>query len=77
MEFNNFEELSAYVKKISEESFAVYYLKDCRTVENANKRVAADQKPYPKKFKYSFAKYACKHFGGRKSQSTGVRPNQR
>lgn len=73
--FASWEEFSTFFKAWKSENNVSYCVDISRTVQQANKLLK--KKPYHAKFKYSYIRFVCKHYGQHKSKSSGVRPNQR
>ena len=59
-EFDSFMRFKTFLDQYSKENNIVYCIADSRTAQYSNKRLPKDSKPFPTKFKYSYAKYACK-----------------
>lgn len=79
-EFLTFDELQKAIQTYEKETNTVLKIVDCRTVNAANKRLQLstnDIQSYDDKFKYSYIKYACKHYGDYQARGKGTRPNQR
>lgn len=73
--YPSFKALEAAVEKFSQETNSVYTVYNSRLIEKENLRRPAD-KQLPSCLKYKHIKFACKHYGMRKSKSRGLRPNQ-
>lgn len=74
--YSSFKALEAAVDKFSKETNSVYIVNHSRTVELENK-ARPPSKQIPLCLKYKNIKYACKHYGKTRSNSRGLRPNQR
>ena len=59
-EFDSFISFKTFLDQYSKENNTVYCIADSRTAQYSNKRLPKDSKPFPTKFKYSYAKYVCK-----------------
>ena len=70
-EFDSFISFKTFLDdQYSKEINTVYCIADSRTAQYSNKRLPKDSKPFPTKFKYSYAKYVCKHFGKQKKSES-------
>lgn len=74
--YPSFKALEAAVEKFSQDTNSVYTVYNSRLVEKENLKRPPD-KQLPLCLKYKHIKFACKHYGMRKSKSRGLRPNQR
>ena len=74
--FPSFKALEAAIEKFSQETNSVYTVYNSRLIDKENLRRPID-KQLPSCLKYKHIKFACKHYGMRKSKSRGLRPNQR
>lgn len=73
--YPSFKALEAAVEKFSHETNSVYTVYNSRLIEKENLKRPSD-KQLPACLKYKHIKFACKHYGMRKSKSRGLRPNQ-
>ncbi|XP_034233726.1 uncharacterized protein LOC117640878 [Thrips palmi] len=73
--YPSFKALEAAIERFSLDTNSVYTVYNSRLVEKENLKRPAD-KQLPLCLKYKHIKFACKHYGMRKSKSRGLRPNQ-
>lgn len=73
--YPSFKALEAAIEKFSQETNSVYTVYNSRLIDKENLRRPTD-KQLPACLKYKHIKFACKHYGIRKSKSRGLRPNQ-
>lgn len=74
--YSSFKDLEAAIDKFSQDTNSVYIVNHSRSVELENK-VRPSTKQIPKHLKYKNIRFACKHYGKTRSNSRGLRPNQR
>lgn len=73
--YPSFKALEAAIDKYSQDTNSVYTVYNSRLIDKENLKRPPD-KQLPACLKYKHIKYACKHYGMRKSKSRGLRPNQ-
>lgn len=73
--YPSFKALEAAIERFSLDTNSVYTVYNSRLIEKENLKRPTD-KQLPMCLKYKHIKYACKHYGMRKSKSRGLRPNQ-
>ena len=54
-EFDSFMRFKTFLDQYSKENNTVYCIADSRTAQYSTKRLPKDSKPFPTKFKYSYA----------------------
>jgi len=69
--------VSDFFDKWMNENHYQFYRHSSRTVNQANRLLAQGRPKYPDKLRYSYVRFACKHYGTYRSSTTGTRPNQR
>ena len=74
--FPDLKSLQDALKRYEERNNVVFIKQDSRRVEVANKRIKKPSERYPTSAEFATIHFACKHFGRRKTTSTGLRPNQ-
>lgn len=74
--YPSFKALEAAIEKFSQDTNSVYTVYNSRLIDKENLKRPLE-KQIPPCLKYKHIKYACKHYGMRKSKSRGLRPNQR
>ena len=75
--FDSWEEFKEIKEKYSQQRNIQFCTVNSRTVSQANKNVSDGQSLYAARFRYSYIKLGCKHFGAGRKCGCGVRPNQR
>ena len=73
--FHSFDEMHEKLKQYEKEHFCTLKNVDSKTVECANRTIRGVH--FASKFRYSYVKYACKHYGSYVSKSKGHRIHQK
>ena len=75
--FESWDEFKKCIDEFSKATNIQFCTVTSRTVNTANAKVVAGQPKYDEKFKYSYIKLGCKHYGAGRKAGRGIRPNQR